>query len=172
MNDIEVEDNVLSSYSFDKFQTTMLSTGFSWFLCPEVVSPDILNCNELDNYQLCHHFMRQSESDSFPVKSHWLELLTPIVKHMNVEGWKRIKGNLNPRTSSIIKHGFHVDYEDRRVKTSIFYVNSNNGYTEFQDGTRIESVANRLVTFPAYLSHTGTTCTDKSFRVVINFNYF
>ena len=51
-------------------------------------------------------------------------------------------------------------------------MNTNDGYTEFEDGTKVESVANRLVTFPANLKHTGTSCTDEKTRIVINFNYF
>ena len=50
-------------------------------------------------------------------------------------------------------------------------MNTNNGYTKFEDGTKVESVANRLVTFPASMMHTGTSCTDKKIRIVINFNY-
>ena len=57
------------------------------------------------------------------------------------------------------------------LKTSIFYINSNDGYTEFEDGTKVESVANRLVTFPHHMKHRGTTCTNQPFRLVINFNY-
>ena len=56
--------------------------------------------------------------------------------------------------------------------TSIFYVNTNNGYTEFEDGTKVESVENRLVTFSLNMKHRGTSCTDEKTRVVINFNYF
>ena len=56
--------------------------------------------------------------------------------------------------------------------TAIFYLNSNNGYTEFEDGTKVESVANRFVSFPSTLKHRGTSCTDENVRVVINFNYF
>ena len=55
--------------------------------------------------------------------------------------------------------------------TSIFYVNTNNGYTVFEDGTKVESVANRMLTFPSNLKHCGTSCTDKNIRSVINFNY-
>ena len=50
-------------------------------------------------------------------------------------------------------------------------MNTNNGYTEFENGVKIESVANRLITFPAGMKHRGTSCTDKKIRVVINFNY-
>ena len=55
--------------------------------------------------------------------------------------------------------------------TAIFYVNSNNGYTEFENGAIVESEENRMVVFPAEMKHRGTSCTDKKIRVVINFNY-
>ena len=50
-------------------------------------------------------------------------------------------------------------------------MNTNNGYTKFEDGTTVKSEANRMVTFPASMRHLGTTCTDQKIRVVINFNY-
>ena len=43
--------------------------------------------------------------------------------------------------------------------------------TKFEDGTKVESVANRFVTFPANIKHTGSTCRDEKTRDVINFNY-
>ena len=60
----------------------------------------------------------------------------------------------------------------KQSTTSIFYMNTNNGYTKFEDGTKIESVANRLVSFPSNMKHKGTSCTDEKTRVVINFNHF
>ena len=50
-------------------------------------------------------------------------------------------------------------------------MNTNNGYTRFEDGTKVESVANRMVTFPNQMMHTGTTTTDSEYRLVINLNY-
>ena len=67
------------------------------------------------------------------------------------------------------------DVPEEKLKqwtTSIFYINTNDGYTKFEDGTKIESIANRMITFPANINHTGTSCTDEQTRVVINFNYF
>ena len=55
--------------------------------------------------------------------------------------------------------------------TSIFYMNTNNGCTVFEDGTEIKSVANRVVTFPRSTKHAGTTCSDENVRILINFNY-
>ena len=82
-------------------------------------------------------------------------------------GW-----NCNVRTENIIRHGFHVDVPtDYDSKTAILYLNTNNGYTEFENGQRVESVANRLVVFDSALKHTGTTCTDQKRRIVLNLNY-
>ena len=89
----------------------------------------------------------------------------------------RIKANLLTKTPNIVENEFHVDVFDGELKvreqltTSIFYVNTNNGYTKFEDGTKIESVANRLISFPSNMKHTGTSCTDEKIRIVINFNY-
>ena len=58
------------------------------------------------------------------------------------------------------------------MNTSIFYVNTTNGPTILEDGTEIECRANRLVTYPWKVFHSGVLCTDQPYRVVINFNYF
>ena len=65
-----------------------------------------------------------------------------------------------------------LEEKQKQWTTSIFYVNTNDGYTLFEDGTKVESVANRMLSFPANMRHTGTTCTDQQIRIVINFNYF
>ena len=67
----------------------------------------------------------------------------------------------------------HVDVEKfDGGTTAIYYVNTNDGYTEFENGERVDSVENRLVIFDATMKHTGTTSTDTKFRSVINFNYY
>ena len=83
----------------------------------------------------------------------------------------RIKANLNPLTDKPIKHGMHID-TPFDCTTAIFYVNSNNGYTLFEDGTKVDCVKNRIVTFPSSLYHSGVSTTDTGMKVVINFNYF
>ena len=188
MNDVKVDvkDNFLSETDFLKINKKLCemretqTDKVPWFpgytLYP--TNKNLL-CDDKDNYQFCHHFVPDLpllyRYDS-KYKSTFLPLIDPLIKKINIKSCVRIKANLNTRTPKIIRHGFHVDdndaYKFKDYKVSIFYVNSNDGYTEFEDGTRIESVANRLVTFPTYLPHTGTTCTDQPFRVVINFNYF
>ena len=60
-----------------------------------------------------------------------------------------------------------------QCKTAIFYINSNNGYTEFEEtGEKVLSVANRVCIFDNGLQHAGVTTTDTINRVVVNVNYY
>tara|TARA_B100001250_G_scaffold138156_1_gene118247 strand:- start:146 stop:781 length:636 start_codon:yes stop_codon:yes gene_type:complete len=90
---------------------------------------------------------------------------------LNVAALCRIKANLSPRTVDHNTNGFHIDLP-YKCTTGIFYVNTNNGWTEFEDGTKVECVANRMITFPSYMRHAGVTTTDSHCKVLINFNYF
>ena len=68
--------------------------------------------------------------------------------------------------------GWHKDSTDPALKTSIFYINTNNGYTEFENGVRIESVSNRICVFDSKLIHRGVSHTlPDNYRIVVNFNY-
>ena len=67
-----------------------------------------------------------------------------------------------------------TDFEEEVAShwtTAIFYINTNNGYTEFENGEKIESVANRLIMFPSNIKHRGVTQTDEQTRIMINFNF-
>jgi hypothetical protein len=70
-----------------------------------------------------------------------------------------------------IVHEKHTDYYFPH-KTIVFYMNTNNGYTEFEDGTKVESVENRIVFFDGSIPHNSSTCTDQKARAVISINYF
>ena len=89
-----------------------------------------------------------------------------------------VKSNLNVRTPEIIKRNLHIDDQffdaDNKpisFKVGVYYLNDNDGYTYFEGGEKIETVANRMVIFPSNVLHAGTTCTNQKTRVVLNFNY-
>ena len=87
----------------------------------------------------------------------------------------RVKLNLLHRTEKIIEHHSHIDIEDppNDLKTAILYLNTNNGYTKFETGEKVDSVANRLITFKGSTKHFGTTNSCAApYRVVLNLNYF
>ena len=70
----------------------------------------------------------------------------------------------------IIEYDMHVD-TDLNCKNEVYYNNSNNGYTLFENGTIINSIRNRIVIFDSNLRHCGTTCTDQKNRIVLNLNF-
>ena len=58
---------------------------------------------------------------------------------------------------------------DRHI-TLVYSVNTNNGYTEFQDGTIIPSIANQLLIFDGNMEHRSVSQTDIKNRMNLNIN--
>jgi hypothetical protein len=166
---VTIKDNFLPEKEFDEIQKKMIDPAtFAWFY-NDIIDDD----NDVDKFQFIHVFY----INQVPVSPH-IRLINFVCEVLHpVSVWK-VKANLLTRTPKIIENTFHVDMEflpeeqQKHWTTSIFYVNTNNGYTKFEDGTKIESVENRLVSFPSNMKHTGTSCTDEKTRVVINFNYY
>ena len=51
-------------------------------------------------------------------------------------------------TNNLQLHDFHLDNPNNKdIKIAIFYINTNNGFTEFEDGNKILSEENKLVIF-------------------------
>ena len=165
---MKIEDNFLGQKEFDELQAFMMGGEFNWHYA------DGIDFEEDDNKFMFAHMFYEF---NVPCSS-FCEKLNPILDIIVPVSLWRIKANLLTRTSNIVENVFHIDIVDiskeklKQWTTSIFYVNTNNGYTEFEDGTKIESIANRIITFPANMKHRGTSCTDEKTRVVINFNYF
>ena len=137
------------------------------FICDKVYNND-------GGYQFTHTFYRKNAITS----DHFIHL-EPIIEKFNLVSILRVKANLTTKDEKRITTSFHTDGQgsygaregEKGWLTSIFYLNTNNGYTVFEDGTKIESVANRLLTFPCSIMHAGVSQTDENIRVLINFNY-
>ena len=161
----KIIDNILSEELSEKIKNDLISSMFPLYYNNWVVGGEQ---DSLCNYQFTHGFYRD-----YGPHSPYLPNLKCIVDYLNPRAIIKIKANLNPRTD--VKHTFdyHVDFPGsyNDTKTAIYYVNSNDGVTILEDGTKIESVQNRLVIFDQKTLHTGTTCTDQKVRCVINFNY-
>ena len=165
---MKIEDNFLKQEEFDKIQKLMMEPSpFPWFYADRIVFED-----DVDKFQFIHAFY-----DNHMPMSPFSNELDSIINIIQPFSIVKIRAKLLTRTSEIVESSFHVDIPLAGEKlnqwtTSIFYINTNNGYTKFEDGTKVESVANRLVSFPANMKHAGTSCTDEKIRIVINFNYF
>ena len=162
---MRVIDDFLPQEDYKLIYDTMLSSNFPWYYANSVVSKDLL-CTEQENYQFGHSFYF-----NYGFKSESAQILIPILERLNPTAILRIKGTLLPRSEKTIEHGYHLDNESSTLG-AIYYINTNNGYTKFKEGGKIDSVANRLVLFNTDEYHTGATCTDEKVRVLINFNYY
>lgn len=181
---IEVYDDVLSEKDFLTLQNVVMKnrgkSRFAWDWSDDVINPEDTMCDELDHYQLSHTFFFLGPPRSNPnlkpkaYQSPHIGLIKPILRFpkLNFEAPVRVKANLNVRTTEIVRHGFHIDNPMPNGMTAIFYVNTCNGYTEFEEsGQKVQSKENRLCVFPTPTRHSGTTCTDWKRRVVININF-
>ena len=173
---IKIEDNFLEQEVFDGMRNIMTGKDFPWFFRERYYAmgkSQNVPVDELDNFQFTHAFY-----DSHAPQSHYMNQVDCILKLLQPVAILKIRANLLTRLPNIVGNSFHTDIMDlseekqKQFKTSIFYVNTNNGYTVFEDDTKVESVANRMLTFPANMKHTGTSCTDKQKRIIINFNYY
>ena len=167
---IDIKDNFLPIREFERMHSELMAWNFPWYTS-KIVNDTEHNRN--NNFQFTHLFYeRYSPVDET------VNILQPVLQIIQPIAIFKIKANMMPNQNAIIEHGFHHDVTDSEfhpikdhMKTSILYMNTNNGYTKFEDGTIIESVANRFVTFPNHTEHTGTTTSDSDYRLVINFNY-
>ena len=157
---IQIIDNFLPEEEFKSIQSFMMGGEFRWFYTEGRVTSD-------DGLFLMVHMFFQPEVG---LNSEHINIWNTFMTKVEAKKCHRIKANLTFKTPTIEPCLFHTDYAD--VKTATFYINTNNGYTEFENGVRVNSVANRVCIFDSNLKHRGTTHTEgDNQRIVVNFNY-
>ncbi len=166
MNDIQIHDNFLTQTEYEALYNVFGTQDVNWYYNDFINSP--MDDDSDYNFQFVHPIYHYDESKT---KSPYKKLIDPILSKLNVEVLLRMKFNMNIRTNEIIESNFHVDLDLNTYKIAIFYLNSNDGYTLFECGRKIESVANRVVIFDGKVKHCGTSCTNQKNRIVLNINY-
>ena len=160
---MEVKDNFLDEVHLIQLDELINNPYFAWYLQKEQVK------GGNDGYWLSHliYFLDEPRS----------ELYNPVINifknKLEYVSLCRITVNLllkqeNPSSD------FHIDYEqnNKKMTTAIFYLNTNNGSTEFEGGDKIDCVRNRIIMFPTNTLHRAIVQTDVIERIVINFNFF
>ena len=99
------------------------------------------------------------------------EMFVPKFKKLaNFKTMIRIKINAYPYTNVVKEHKDHIDF-DYEHAGAVFSLNTCDGYTKFSDGSKVGSVANRIVFFDASKKHHSTTTSNAKLRYNINFNF-
>ena len=159
---MQTVDNFLSAEEFNDLESRILGDHIDWYWNDGIT-------HEGDGlFQFTHTILDAPKDQKSPLFYHCKSILNKLGGAVY-----RIKANLTIKTESHTYTGYHTDFTEEEFvgQTGVFYMNTNNGYTKFEDGTIIESVANRFVTFPNHTEHTGTSTSDSDYRLVVNFNY-
>ena len=167
-NNFSITDNFLTEQEFGTIRDSIIA-GVQWKFNPYVVH------SEEDPTP--GQFVHTVYGGNIP-HSPFFNSFVPIIQKFSISALYRIKMNLTPRHSESYTYTFHWDlshdFEEDVAShwtTAILYINTNNGFTEFEDGVKVESVANRVVMFPSNFKHRGITQTDEQTRILINFNF-
>ena len=180
----KVIDNFLDKEYFDQLQAffttdennddkkvnnenTMKPPVMTWTFCKEIVLGDVSKLKDQNNLFYMTHMIY---CDMSPV-SRIYERVIPLFKKMGVRSLIRVKANFFPNTHTLYEHPMHTD-TDFSHSGAILSLNTCDGYTKLKDGTKIDSVANRILLFDASNEHCSTTTTNVSARINININYF
>ena len=188
---VQIIDNMMPADAFEQMHSMITDKAFPWGM-QNKVSYDILKKQDeeaggdgsidygrwendkefvdFNNLQFRHIFYFDHVN-----QSEYTQYLWPLLSGIRTPSWMRIRATLNQYTSKhIMLGGYHSDippaWHNLPITTGLFYFNTNNGYTEFKDGYRVNNVANRLLLFPCPLKHSAVSCTDKQYRLQLNLN--
>jgi|TARA_R100001530_G_C4299887_1_gene150172 hypothetical protein len=172
---MKIIDGLLNKDELKALQDLLLGYEFPWYFNDNTIQE---GKNVLNDFQLIHAFYLDGKNFGF-IHSEFFKFIEPILEKIGCKILIRAKANLRtvaPEKDMVV--GYHTDDQARNfalaygiTETAVFYVNTNNGYTIFKDGRKVDCIENRLVTFPTDIEHCGVSCTDSKQRVVINFNY-
>ena len=158
-----VIDDFLPRHQFLDLKRAIMHADFPWHYEP--------NINEFERKDKSCYFTHMFYEGSHFIKSKHFDILLPLIDKINPRALLRIKCNLYPVTSKLLKHKAHIDYNFPH-KAALFSINTCDGATILDDDTKIDSVENRLLLFDASKPHSSTSTTNQNARININWNYF
>ena len=173
---IKIIDNFLDKDTNKKFNSILTGNKFNWHICKEMVEGDD------SNWFFYHTGIEHGKkaTSEFVYEQIFLPLINGVFycrfmpsKYKLLQPDElcyRAKINYYPLNERFKKSMWHKDFHYEHM-VAIYYVNSNNGYTELKDKGKIESVENRLVIFPGDIEHRAIGHTDTNARLNINLNY-
>ena len=166
---VQIFNNFLEPEVFLEIKKFIMSPRCQWRYVNYIAHKDGRD-NDNDGYFVhsfkdCHP---QTFEDRYPESPHF-PLIAKILDKIKYQNILRIRSSLYPRRDVQKPDPFHVDYNFPH-KVCIFYVNTNNGYTMFENGEKIPSVENQLATFDGNEKHCSVVQTDTSARYIVNIN--
>ena len=152
--------NFLSEEDFSFLKNNITSVEFPFYLQKGIVD------NDDGEFYMCHRIYE----DGKPLSDIYDWMRSKILPKLEVQIVLRSKINLYSSTEIQKEHDFHTDYPFK-CKTALLSINTCNGYTVLEDGTKLDSIENQMVIFDANKPHASASCTDENWRMNLVLNY-
>ncbi len=160
MKNIVIKKNHLPKQEFKKLKDLLMNYDFPWFYASFIANP-----NDKNGFHFFHLLY-----DNEKVNSDYYDIvLNPLLKKQKYKKLIRAKCNLYSLREQSIKSDYHIDNSFPH-KVLLYSVNTNNGYTLFENGQKIQSIENQLIIFDGSMRHCSVSQTDENIRVNININ--
>jgi len=158
---MKIIDNFIDNQDIvNDIQSTLLGNNFPYFYNNYVAEP-----TDHSDYYFNHILFHQNEVKS----DYYNQILSPLLGRLDYNYLIRGKINCYTRKEKHIEAGMHVDMNEKHF-VGLYSVNTNNGYTMFEDGTKVKSVANQMIIFDGRMKHCSANQTDENLRINININ--
>tara|TARA_Y100001970_G_C13933660_1_gene699596 strand:- start:64 stop:567 length:504 start_codon:yes stop_codon:yes gene_type:complete len=166
MTNFKVIDNFLNDDDLNDVKDNL-------FEAPLYFQKSVSGMNDSNNYWN-YYFTHLIYMNNKPVSKVFHNVYNIFIpkfeKYGEVKNLIRIKLNFYPYTETLKEHGQHSDF-DYPSYAAVFSLNTCDGFTRLNDGTKIDSVENRILFFDPSLKHNSTTTTNSFARWNINFNF-
>lgn len=159
---MEVINNFLPENIFKDIQSIMMGPNMSWYYQEKSTKES----NTEEDFIFTHIFYGENSQPS----ELFQRIIHPILGRINFNYLIRARGRLMTKRDKLIPQPFHQDLPTKHI-VALFSINTNNGHTLFEDGTKQYSKENTLLLFDGELKHATVPQTDKSVRININFNF-
>tara|TARA_Y100000004_G_scaffold173387_1_gene211205 strand:+ start:2457 stop:2957 length:501 start_codon:yes stop_codon:yes gene_type:complete len=157
---IKIIPNFLKEETFNELSNILLNNSFPWFYSDISGGP-----GDYSNFFFQHWFYLEGRQNS-----EWFgKVAIPILGSLDFKSLIRVKANCYSQRDKEIITRFHIDDTNPHT-VALYSLNTNNGYTLFENGEKVHSVANQMAIFDGRLKHASVSQTDTAIRVNVNFN--
>jgi len=162
---MQVTDNFLQKEYYEHLYNIITDTQFPWMYQNRVA-----NHSENPEANLNHYYFVHSLFHDYKIESRFYEEFIHLFKVLDVQFLHRARVLMFVNQGEQHIHDTHIDHKVH-CKTALIYMNSNDGFTQFEDGERVESIKNRLLIFDGSVPHSSSTATDTKERMLLSVTY-
>ena len=156
---IKTIKNFLPDQIFKEIQNILFSESFPYYFVNYVV-----NADDRSDYFFTHHLLHEKGSSAY-----FNKILAPLIGRLTFNRLTRSKINFYTKKHKFIKTAYHVDSKNPHF-VALYSVNTNNGFTQLENGPTLPSIENTMHIFDGSLKHCSVAQTDTNARINININ--